>query len=308
MSSIYHGYTVLPGFPRVSDAVLEDQLVENLIDYFNWILLQAGGFTNVKRPSFKSKFKPAIIAGVADNKVWEVKPSVGNPGTGNWVWESDISYTYQPINPVKVYINNTLSPLTGSEAAYVNYRDGQIVFASPRPSTDVIEVEYSFRRFNFYDSDHDWFQQVVFDPISDDFILNLFAKNRVYLPAIIIELVSGGKTFGFQLGDYTKVEQVPVLFHILADRDEDRNKILRLLKTIHSHTIILYDTNKVADANRFAINSDGSVNPDAYTYPDLLENYAWKRARVIDVAVQDNTPQLPLFRAMVKVTLEILMP
>lgn len=289
-------FTTIPGISRVSDAVLEEQLVENLIAFFNWALLGIGAFYNVRRPSPKSVFQIADTPNYVTGTVWESTKS-------NWVYETSIAFATQPIS-VSVYVNNTLT----TTGFYINYIDGQIVFDNPLAATTVVEAEYSYRRFNFYPADSDWFHQVVFDPLPDADLRNTLAKNRVYLPAIIVEVVGDTTLTPLQLGDLSVWEDQVVLFHILTDQAEDRDKLLYIFKRMYQKTIWLYDTNKVADANAYPTTIEGSVVSSPLMYPDLINEFAWKRCIFFNIRPQDVTLQLPLFRAVVRTSLRIQMP
>lgn len=293
----YSTYTQLPGITQINDAVFDEQIVENLIAYFDWGFLSIGAFTNVARPSPKSKFHVASTPNYVPGTVWETS-------RGNWVWENTIPYGVQPTQIAGVYINGTLT----TTGFFINYIDGQVIFEAPLASTTTVEVEFAYKRFSFFDGDADWFHQVIFDPLPLDSLTEILAKNRVYLPAIIIEVVAGASLVPLQLGDTSVIENQPVLLHILTDRFEDRDKLLYIFKRMFDKTLWFYDVNAVADANAFPLNEDGSLVDSPLMYPDLLNAFMWKKCRVVDVKPQDITPQLPLFRAVVRLELQTDLP
>lgn len=283
---------VLPGVASITDATLEDMLVENLTAYFDWGMLGIGAFFAVKRPSSKSKLKIVDEPNFTYGRVWQTNRA-------NWIWEPSAAA------PPMVYKNNVV---VNEANYYVNYPAGQVVFNSAQDPTFNLEVEYTYRRFNFYDSDSDWFQQVVFNPLSESVLRTTLASNSVLLPAVIIEVSDTLRLVPHQLGDYSFYNDQIVLFHIISDTDEDRNKIVYILKNMFSHTIWLYDVNKVAEADAFPLDEDGRPKTDPLTYPELVEGYRWKRCIFTDIRPQAITPQLPLFRAVVRTILRILIP
>lgn len=294
-------YTTLSGITNITDAVLDEQLVENLMAFFNWGLLNVGAFFNVKRPSTKSKFHVANDPNFTAGRVWEST-------TSDFVWETSASlgpilYGYQPAVP-SLYVNNSLR----TSGFYLNYDEGQIVFDTAQPATSVVEMEYAYRRFHFYDTNADWFQSLVFDPLPGQDFDQLLAQNRVHLPAIIIEVPSDSTFIPYQLGDRSVLENITVLFHVIADDDEDRDKIVYVLKRMYQKTIWLYDTNKVADANKFPLQENGSLSPNPLRYPELVNQFGFRKCIFIGVRPQDITPKLPMFRAIVRATLQILTP
>lgn len=292
-------FTSLPGIDRITDATFDEQISENLIAFFDWGLLGIGAFFNVKRPSVRSKFHPVDTPNFVFGRVWETSK-------GNWVWENNIPYSLQPTQISGVYIDDVFVPK--DTGYYINYPDGQIIFDEPVASTSRVEMNFSYRRFNLYESDSDWFHQVVFDPLPESGVRDILAKNRVYLPAVIIEVIPDTTFTPLQLGDNSVIENQSVLFHIISDNDEDRNKFIYILKRMYNKTIWFYNTNKVAQENKFPLTPEGSVSSNALTYPGLIEEFAWKKCIFSNIRPQDITSQLPLYRAVVRATLQVYMP
>lgn len=294
---VYSTYTQLPGITQINDAVFDEQIVDNLIAFFDWGLLGIGAFTNVVRPSPKSKFHVADTPNYVSGTVWETS-------VGNWVWETGVSYQTQPLAISGVYVNNVLV----TTGFYINYLDGQIVFDNPLSASTTVEMEFSYKRFDLVSGTADWFHEILFDPLPEASLTEILAKNRVYLPAVIIEVVAGGSLIPLQLGDTSAIETQPVLFHILTDRYDDRDKLLYIFKRMFDKTIWLYDVNAVADANAFPLHPNGSLVASPLQYPDLVNTYGFKKCRITNVIPQDITPQLPLFRAVVRINLEVDLP
>jgi hypothetical protein len=286
---------------NIGDTTFSEQITENIINYFNWGLLGIGAFFNVQKSNPKSIFIPSDDPNYLPGQAWESPRA-------NWVWESGVGFTYaQPIQISGVYVNNVFRP--NGSGFYINYIDSQIIFNTPLPLNSNVQMEYSHRRYNIYDSDTSWFEQVIFNPMPVSGVKAILERNRVYLPAIIIEHIPSRSFIPHELGSQSAIMKQAILFHILSDQPGDRNKLIDFL-TINQYqkTVTLYDINKIADANAFPLNDNGSIASGAMTYPQLIDNFAWNKFFFSNVNSQEITTQLPLFRATIRATIETYIP
>jgi hypothetical protein len=281
--------------------MFSDQVLDNLIDFFDAGIIDIGGFFNVTRAmTDKAVLTPADDRNFTAGQVWE---SI----RGNWIWQTGVSYNVQPTVVTGIYINNIFSANNNS-LYYVNYADGQIVFNTAVATTSKIEVEFSYRRFNFYDADNNWFRDVVIDPLDEPSLRSVLAKNRVYLPAVIVEMVPNRYMEGYELGDFATRTRQDILFHILAERAGDRNKLMDIITYQYNKSIKLYDLNAIADNDDFPLDERGATKSNAKTYHQMVATYPWKTANFHDIRSQEISTQLKLFRAVVRVTLELYLP
>jgi len=293
-------YTRLKGVDSFAGIDFEDQLVENLIAFFDWAFLCKDGFETVSR----NYGQRGVLKPTSNPLVWESSKA-------NWVWESLIGPVpdalSQPVAINGIYIDDTFSANDGTRYK-INYNYGEVYFNSDTvPDTSsVVKLDYSYKRYNFYSADNEWFRQVIFDPLEENQLVEILEKNRVYLPAIIFEFVANSRLQPYQLGsgiDYHLFQDVIV--HILADQFSDRNKAVYAFIKQLDKTIWLYDVGKIADADDFPLDLDGTPKQFAKQYPELVDTYPYAKAIFNSVISQEITKELALFRASVRMTMKI---
>lgn len=219
-----------------------------------------------------------------------------------------------------IYINNVFYPLNtvGPYAYKVDYINSRIIFNSAISLSDTIEMEYSYRWIQVYNYDNaQWWRQLQYQTDANvnhfnqlnkgDF--SILSNNRVQLPAIIIETVSRGLSKPWQLGDKSLVMKQELLLHIVSETMADRNKIIDILRLQQDKTIRMYDTNLVIKYGVQPFLIDGTLNPNALKYDDLIgcNIYIWKNVRLIDIFASDVQSFSPFFaESNVKLTAEII--
>lgn len=316
-------YTQLKGVTHIGNSTLCEQLKANLVEFFNWSFLGIGAFTNVDRSSGApyGSASPAQLRLVEDKnynlgQVWEANRQ-------DWVWQSGVEYAYQPIHVSGVYVNNVFHPAgsTGTYEHSINYPMGQVLFSSAISASSVVEVNYSYRNVSFYTSDAPWFREVMFnsyrvdDPQFQQYgsgAWSILSQNRIQLPAVIIETVPRRQLVPLELGGGQWVRQ-DVLFHILAETTWDRDKLFDIITYQKDRTILAFDKNAMATADKFPLDYQGSLVSGAMMYPDLIKSssdggFFWKKMFVKDMQSQDSPSIPPLYRAAVRGTFEIDFP
>ena len=89
---------------NVGDSTISPLLKDNLIEFFDWGLLDAGGFFNVSIPTSgqyggdKHNLRLVDDPRYTSGQVWEGFRS-------NWVWQSGLSSTDQPKTITKINQN-----------------------------------------------------------------------------------------------------------------------------------------------------------------------------------------------------------
>jgi hypothetical protein len=297
----------LRGFSSVSDLTFSQQVLQNLISFFDWGLLNIGAFVNVRIGSGdKYVLSPANVPGTSAGTVWESR-------RGNWVWESGISYANQPTPVSGIYV---ATPISGSSVFmpndntqyYVDYPNGQVHFNPPLSLNSSVQLNYSYKMFNFYSADYSWFHEIVTDPLDTSTLNQVLAENRAYLPAVVVEIAPSRTFSGYELGDFTMDMKQAILFHIITEKASDRDKMLDYISMQYYRTIVMYDVNKVATANRFPLTGYGYPASGALMYPDLVNNFKWKTTLVENMRVQEVVSHVKLFRAVIRMTLQAYVP
>jgi hypothetical protein len=309
-------YTQLHGVPTTDGVLLIEQLQDNLLEFFNYGLLEAGGFTDVAFDptdvTNDSVMSPVHMPGQPDGRVWQAK-------NRNWVWEGGLESSRQPVAISGVYVNNTFiaAASSGIYKHILNYPEGRVVFDSPLPITSIVQAEYSYRWVNFYDQSVPWFRDVIFDAYRYEVgpdalpsgVIGLLSKHSVQLPAVIVETVATRRMVPKQLGDLSQWVYQDFLFHILSEVVEDRDFIIDAVTLQKDKTIYLFDKNARAAAGAFPLDWHGSKIVGAKTYLQLVEpsptGFRWKKCIFNKMVGQDTSARLPLFRGIVRVTLEV---
>jgi hypothetical protein len=304
----------LLGVSSINDKLLTEALVENVKEYFDWNLLEVGGFGNVGltplvdvTSTSEDKLHMIHSQGLVDGRAWETNRS-------NWVWETGVPGDTPPINSSGVYVNGTFYPTattTGQYKHYVNFPEGRVVFDAPIAPTSIVQAEYAYRWATFYDQSVPWFKDVVFDaflidqqPMGSGFV-NLLNDNDIRLPAVIVEPVMRREQEGYQLGSRAKWVRQDVLFHIIAERSVDRNNLMDAITLQKDNSFALYDVNARRRANDFALDWRGSPRSGATMYPGLIDAYRWNTCTFTRMEGQEVTLKLPLFRGVVRSSLEV---
>ena len=269
-----NGPTELNGLENLANYSYEEMLEQNLISFLDWGFINVGGYTNNNIPTSGayggdfSRLRPVKDERYDDGQVWEAARM-------NWVYETGLSASTQPISISGLYVGSTFRP--ANSGYIIDYPHGRIIFDTAISQTSVVKMSYSSKWvYVTSTSNVPWLrigQKASFRPDNSNFLVgsgdySYYSESRIQLPAIAIEVVDSQKR-GFQLGgnqwNYSKVN-----FFIIA---EDKNAVDRLASIIdnqHQKTIYLYDANLVAANNAFPLNQDGSPINNFPTYPTLV--------------------------------------
>ena len=317
-------FSPLKGFGNIKEATVNNILQDNLIEYFDYALLDKGNYYNVYKDQISSngsdfsRLRPADDEYYPSGQVWE-------GFRGNWVWQSGLAPSgldapvvgTDPNNPgiSGVYVDNVFNPVTSS-GYHVDYFNGRVTFDSPIPVDSVVQAEYSYKYINVvYANNVPWMRQIQMDtqqPNAEFLDVNKGEWNippeaRLQLPAIAIEIVPKKVFKGYQLGGGQWV-YTDVLFHCIAEDEYTRNKLVDIVSMQNDKVIYAFDINKINQDNAFPLDYRGVPRPNALTYPDLIGQYAnGARFRIIKTAVEGMTmPQADLFGGTVRTTVELI--
>ena len=319
-------YLKFKGISDIGESLLSEQLEANIVEYLKWGFLGIGGFTNIYRATsgiYGGRFdvlRAVKDPNYTDGRVWEAPRK-------DWVWESGVDYTHQPIAISGVYVNNTFydSTTTGVYKHYINYPDGQVIFDNPIAGSSTVQVEYSYRNYFITHSSVPWFRQLftaTHRPDNSQFtqtgsgMYEILAQNRVQLPAIIVEIVPDRDSRPLQIisspsGGGQIVSQ-DVLFHIISEgTPHARNKAVDVITYQKDATLALFDKNEIIDDNAFPLDYRGALNTGALTYPEWVKfpenggQYFWSKMYISKMRTIPTPSNPPLYRATVKGTFEI---
>lgn len=308
-------YTELKGFSEFGEALHSTQISNNVVQFFNWGLLNKGGFYNISIPTSGawggdfSRLRPVTDPRYTNGQLWESSKK-------SWVWESGLSYGTQPIQVSGVWVNGNFQPLSGvgTYQHKANYELGQVLFDSAISVSSVVQCEFSYRAVPFVLVDTPWFLRMLksSDRIdSNDYLsvssgnFKTLAQHRLPLPAVGVEVIPNGTAVGKQIGGGQIFEQ-SVLFHVVAETSYERNHITDVIRLQSEKKIRMFDINDAP----FPLNMDGSIASSAMTYPDLVRGvdqsgFYYKDLRFVDIdSIEVNEYNTELFSAVVRATVE----
>jgi hypothetical protein len=299
----------------LGESLFSDALETNILAWVNWSLLQVGGFFNERFPSIGTHLRLVSDPDYVDGQVWEGYRK-------DWVWESGVAGTQQPIPISGAWVNNSFTPVgTGLK---VDYQSGRMIFAEPRPLTSQVKTEFTFRQVQLMSADVEWFQELQFDTLDFDKeqvqfqeaasgAWNVLAQNRIQLPAVVIEAVSRVKMIPLQLGNNFREHQQEVLFHVLADKPFWRKQLHDVIVSQWAQQIFLFDKEAVEAADAWPLDWDGTLKANPRTYPALVAaveegGFRWKQMMFKDMRSEPQISFPPLYRCTIRATVSVDLP
>jgi hypothetical protein len=269
---------------QIGDSQLTGQLRTNICAFLDWALLGLGGFYNVYlgttlpyggNPStLRLSDDPRYPSG----QVWDGYKT-------NWIWENNIENTTQPIQISGVWINGNFLPNNhiGISGFNINYPAGRVFFNSPIPTNSTVQVEYSWRAYNVYPDNIQWFKQLqqgtsrLDNPqwsYQGSGIWSIFPESRAQLPAIVVEPIPTRTHTGYQLGGGQWLNN-RITFWVLSNTETQRDSILDILTYQADRTFYLFDINRIQSSGQLPLNQWGHLINSSSTYPYLINNYLW---------------------------------
>lgn len=315
-------YLNLKGFDSVYDNTLANEIQDNLVEFFDWALLQKGNYQNVTKGELSpnnqdySKLRVSSNPNFPSGKAWEGFRK-------NWVWQSGVNFNPPPIvgnnNAIPgisgVYVNNTFYPSTtsGTYSHKVDYYNGRIIFNNTIPTGSLVQAEYSYKYINvIYANSLPWLKEIQYRTmdfpinfnISDKGDFNVPAENRVQLPAIAVEIVPRRTLRGYQLGGGQWVD-TDVLFHCLAEDEFTRNKLIDIVSLQNDKSIGMFNSNVVAQSGKFPLDYMGVPVSGALRYPELVHRFYKGKIRLKNSVVQGmELINSNFYAGIVRVTIE----
>jgi hypothetical protein len=315
-------HTTLKAITEIGLDLLSEQISANLIEFFNWGLLGVGAFTNVRIPTtgayggLDHRLSFASDNDYDDGQIWQ-------SARQDWVWQTGIEYTPQPIHISGVYVDSTFYPssTTGAYKHVVDYPHGRIIFDEPIDTESAVDVEYSYRMFTFLPDNVPWFRDITFNSKrSDDIQFRQFGSGawdvssqaRMQLPAVIVEVTPERSFSGLQIGGGQKC-RVVVDYHIFSENPWNRNKLIDLISLQNNKTIQCFDKNYMADNNMFPLTADGDLASGAPMYPTLVNDTGaggafWRKLWFADMRAYKGLDIPPLETAIVRSIVEVDLP
>lgn len=305
----------------IGESTISDNLENNIVGWLNYSLLTTSAFFNIPLATSgshggnASRLRLASNPSYTNGQVWESFRK-------QWIWQSGIENTIQPIQVSGVYVNGAFKPSSGvgPYAHKIDYPNGRVVFNSAISTSSSVTMEYSCNYYQIYNVDSPWWRDVQRNSfrIDDSTFLTsasgFWAKPpemRVQLPAIIVQATQRTKSIPYQIGDLTQIQQQDFKFYIITETNRDLKWICDVIRGQTDANHALFDSNKLMSSGVYPINMDtGTLNPTTMNYPDLVKNYpankVWnfKKVQGNSTNTARDIGSAPIFTAVLDCTIE----
>lgn len=295
-----------PGLVSINntqDSNLSNILLDNFIAFYDWGFIDKGGFNNISIPSSgmyggsKHLLKPVDDPNYSAGQVWQAYRQ-------NWIWETGVSKTTQPIQISGVYKNNAFLPFAyNSNSGYyvgsgyrVDYPNGRVIFNTPVPATSTVSLNYSYKWLSVQRAEGVPFFRQIQTPnrVDQNFLTGSgdwvqLGQNRVQLPALFFEIKRRSYQ-PYQLGG-GQWANTDIVAYVISDKESTCTDILDTISYQNDRVIKLFDTNSVSKSGDLPINYRGDLVDKSNRYPSLLENH-FTNTCFINQTVINNPVQL----------------
>jgi len=286
----------LKGFSSVFNTTITNEIADNLVEFFDWGLLNKGNFFNVNLNEDDSLLKVVENPNFVYGQVWR-----GNHP--NWIWQSGVDFNgASPLLVTGIYVDDVFYPsnTTGTYSHYIDYRNGCVIFNDAINSTSKVQVEHSYKWINVEYSESNYLRTITANPNEENFP-ELIAK----LPIIAIEPLADRKHSGYQLGG-GQILKTTVLFHCIAENDTTGNILLDIVSFQNDKSIYFFNSTQIAQNGDFPIDYRGMPIPGALNYKELVTQYPSYLARFSNVSLtKSQTKNNSIFAGVVKFTVEL---
>jgi len=280
---------------KATDATISEILLDNFVNFYDWGLLDAGGFYTIQVPQSgiyggdRHKLRLVDTPNYNDGQVWEGYRQ-------NWVWEGsgNISgVSQQPIDVSGVYVDGSFYSNDNAEKPfYIDYKLGRVVFDSAISTSSDVQVEYSHKRVQVVPAEGiPWFRQLQTRSFRNDENFQVqssggwlhLGQSRVQLPAVAVEVVPATSTKPYQLGG-GKWVNTDIVFYVMAETHWECVNLMDTIVQQDDRTIRLFDTTDVAASGAAPFTFDngrqreltGHAVPSGL-YPNLVDNYFYRK-------------------------------
>lgn len=277
----------LRGIINIHDQTLNNEIQDNLIEFFDWGLLEKGNYFNVTLSEQSYDGYDYSLLKKSSNE--NFRPGQAWDGfRKNWVWQSGISPSGMTPPIVGsdnskpgisgVYVNDTFYPsnTTGAYAHNVDYFNGRVVFDNPIPIDSKVQAEFSYKYINvIYATSVPWIREFYLKTldVSNRDSITIQPEMQIQLPAIAVEIVSNRHMKPFQLGPLGQFVYTDVLFHCIAEDDYTKNKLIDIITMQNDLSVNMFNTNLVSKASDFPLSNMGYPVSGALRFPDLVSKY-----------------------------------
>lgn len=316
----YNISTTFQHISQVGNTLLNSELESNLKSFFDWGMLGIGGWFNVTIPTYGGWGGTFDQLRVVDDPAYTLGQVWETPRK-DWVWETGVAYIgSSPIDISGVYIDSSLKATGDSTYGHhYNYPLGRVVFDSAIPTTSTVQLEHSYRNVQTYIADQaPWWDELQYNSMRvDDSTFSqissgnwsILSNHRVQMPAVVIEAVPRRTFQPYQLGSPNNFVTQDVLFHIVAENRWWRNQLVDIISLQKDKTLMLYDSDKIADSDAFPLDYRGMVVNAGNSYSGIVNTpaYQYTSARITDMGVTEmESYNSRLYEGTVRASFEVI--
>jgi hypothetical protein len=311
--------TTFKNVSQVGNTLLNSELESNLKSFIDWGMLGIGGWFNVTLSTYGGWGGTFDQMRVVDDPAYTLGQVWETPRK-DWVWENTTPYVGgDPINISGVWVGSSLKA-TG-DATYghhYNYPLGRVIFDSAISTSSTVQIEHSYRNVQVYIADQaPWWDELQYSSMRvDDTTFgqvasgnwNILANHRVQMPAVVIEVIPKRTYQPYELGSSSNFITQDVLFHIVTESRWWRNQLVDIISIQKDKTLMLYDSNKLADSGAFPLDYRGSVVNSGNNYSGIVNTpgYQYTSARITKVAVTEmDSYNSRLYEGTVRASFEL---
>lgn len=268
-------FTSLKSFNTFNDMDVINKIQQSTIMFFDWGFINKGAFTNVLlnqldiNTNNQSILRKVKDTNYSEGQVWESFHH-------NFVWESGLATTQQPIHISGVYINGSFKrPTDTGYEHYIDYPKGRVIFNNPISATDV-RLEYSYKNILFDTialyPEIQTMQNEVFgfnnfnQYSSGDYVV----LNRKQMPLVAIEATPSISYYPVSLGTGASWVETDLLFHIFDTDVSTVHKLLSFISAQKEKTIYMLDFDNILASGAYPLDCRGTLTDNPKTFADLV--------------------------------------
>lgn len=293
----------LKGFSSLGNSTVSNDVVENIISFFDYGLFEKGNSIDVPYAytgvyGDESRLYPVKDERYDYGQVWCTKRP-------NIVWESGA--------PSGIYIGANFynTATTGTYQYYIDHPHGAIFFQNKIPTTSVVRMPHKYKYISVCRANGlPWFKEIEtnIERYNSDFVnssgyYQIPIESRQSLPLIGIELANQSSR-PYQLGG-GRVIKTDLYLHCIAEDAFMRDSLVDVVTYQADASFYMYDLNLVASANKFPLDYRGVPASGAMTFPLLSTNYTGRKLKIIDVKLDSVYTVGKLMVGSVKLSTEL---
>ena len=272
------------GVSNVHEPQATEVLEYSVTEWLKEGLLQGGAFLNVASGVSLGTLRESPRPNLTARTVYQ-------SARADWVWESGVAYTPQPIRASGAWVNGVFRAF--ASGCVPDFPAGSVTFSPALAAGSTVLMNYSARTVRVFNPRACPWYATQFDSYdaaqAGSGTWSPDGRTRVQLPAVFVQAVPHvGRFEGYELGSLKRIHKQDVLFHIVAERPGDRDRLHDALVSQWETRFNGVDRVQLLRDGRQDLLASGNINPSGvggYTAQAAL--YPWSQIRVREI---ESTP------------------